>query len=102
MLKTTDWLNALKHQRKIASDYGLAKLLGISTQRISRYRHEKDYFGPETAEIVANELGINPAIIYAACHAERSKNERERAIWETIYTDIGGTQVEENIKDLLH
>lgn len=102
MLTTTDWLNALKHKTKINSDYGLAKLLELSPQRISRYKQKHDYLGPETAAKVADELGIDPAVIYAACHAERSRNDRERAIWERIYTDIGGMQVEENIKDLLH
>lgn len=102
MLTTTDWLNALKHKQKISTDYGLAKHLGITRQCISRYVNKHDTLGPETAAIVADELGINAAIIYAACHAERSKSERERAIWEQIYSDIGGTQVEENIKDFLH
>lgn len=102
MLTTTEWLNALKHQKKISSDYGIAKLLGVTRQTISKYVNQHDYLGPETAAKVADELGINAAIIYAACHAERSKSDRERAIWEQIYSDIGGMQVEENIKDLFH
>lgn len=102
MLKTTDWLNALKHKTKIESDYGIAKFLELTPQRISHYKHERDYFGPETAAKVADELGIDPAVIYAACHAERSRSDRERAIWTKIYEDIGGIQVEENIRDFLH
>jgi hypothetical protein len=45
MLKTTDWLNALKHKTKIVSDYGIAKFLELTPQRISHYKHERDYFG---------------------------------------------------------
>lgn len=102
MLTTTDWLNALKHQKKISSDYGIAKLLGVTRQTISKYVHQHDYLGPETAAKVADELGIDAAIIYAACHAERSRNDRERSIWTKIYQDVGGLQVEENIKEFLH
>jgi transcriptional regulator with XRE-family HTH domain len=102
MLTTTDWLNALKHKTKISSDYGIAKLLELTPQRISRYKQKNDFLGPETAAKVADALGIDAAVIYAACHAERSRNDRERAIWTRIYQDIGGLQVEENIKEYLH
>lgn len=102
MLTTIDWLNALKHKTKISSDYGIAKHLGMSKQAISKYVNKHDYLGPETAQKVADELGIDAAVIYASCHAERSKSDRDRAIWTKIYEDIGGIQVEENIKDFLH
>ena len=102
MLTTKDLISALKIKTKITSDYGISKHLGVSRQAVFKYVHNEDYLGPETAAKVADELGIDAAVIYAACHAERSRNDRERAIWTKIYTDIGGPQVEENIKEYLH
>lgn len=102
MLTTNELINALKHKTKIISDYAIAHHLGLSKQAIYKYRKETDFLGPETAAKVADELGIDAAIVYAACHVERSKSDRERAIWTKIYHDIGGVQVEENIKEYLH
>lgn len=90
MKTTIEFLDELKARNGGASDYAIAKVLGITHQCISRYRVGKDYFGDLTAIRVAELLEINPAIVVSAVHAERSKSEQEKAVWREIFEKLGG------------
>ena len=64
-----------------ASDYRIAKLLGITRASVSRFRTGKGSFCDETAIRAAELLGIEPLKVIAAANAERSKDEKTRGFW---------------------
>lgn len=84
MKTTAQFLDAVKAKLNLPSDYALAPVLGITKQSVSKLRNGKDCFGDETAEKVAQLLGEQPAYVIACAHAERTKSDSQRRIWETI------------------
>lgn len=90
MKTTIEFLDELKARKGGISDYAVAKILGVTQQTISKYRVGKDYLGDSTAIRVAQLLEIDPAIIIASVHAERSKSEQEKAVWREIFEKLGG------------
>lgn len=90
MKTTIEFLDELKARKGGASDYAIAKILGVTQQTISRYRVGKDYLGDSTAIRVAELLEIRPAIIISAVHAERAKSDQEKAVWRDIFEKLGG------------
>lgn len=90
MNTTIEFLDALKASNGGASDYAIAKILGVSHQTVSRYRIGKDFLGDSTAIRVANLLKIDPAYVIACAHAERSKKAEEKAVWLSIMERLGG------------
>lgn len=87
---TCEFLDALKARYCLPSDYALAKKLGLTHQTVSKYRLGKDFLGDSTALRVAELLEIDPAIVIASVHAERSKIAAEKAVWESIIERLGG------------
>lgn len=83
-MKTTDYLDALRAHYDLPSDYALAKKWGVSRQFISNYRSGRHTFDDSNAIKVANWLNIDPAIVLADMHAERSKTPEARAAWRSI------------------
>jgi len=90
MNTTCDFLDAIKARHNLPSDYALSAKLGITRQCMSRYRQKSDYLGDSTAIRVAELLEIDPAIVVAAAHQERSKKPEEKAVWESILQKLGG------------
>lgn len=90
MQTTSDFLDAVKAKRGLASDYALAKLLGITTSGVSAYRTKRTFLGDSQAIHVAELLEMDPAIILAAVHAERAKTEPEKAVWRHVFEKLGG------------
>lgn len=84
MTNAIRYLDALKARMGGVSDYRLAQILGISKQRLSKYRNEEDSFGTETAEKVAKALEIDPDEVVVAVQIDRAKTPEERARWESI------------------
>ena len=90
MKTTIEFLDELKARNGGASDYSIAKILGITHQMVSKYRLGKDCLGDSTAIRVAELLEIEPAIIIASVHAERAKSDQEKAVWREILEKLGG------------
>jgi len=90
MKTTIEFLDELKSRNGGASDYAIAKILGITHQMVSKYRLGKDCLGDSTAIRVAELLEINPAIVVSAVHAERAKSDQEKAVWRDIFEKLGG------------
>ncbi len=89
-MKTVEFLDALKRQHSIESDYGVSKLLGITRQRLSNYRSGRDFFGDEIASQVAQMLGLDPGYVMACAHAERAATAEIRAVWESVAAKLAG------------
>lgn len=84
MRTTIDFLDALKERHGLTSDYAVAKKLGITTAAVSKWRNGKDYLGDTTAIRVGNLLEIDPAYVVACAHAERAKQDAEKALWQGL------------------
>jgi len=78
---TISLLDTLKARHGLASDYAAAKLLGITTAQVSRYRTGRDHFGDEISLRVAALLGEDPGAVLAQVHADRAKDPAARAAW---------------------
>ncbi|WP_406827727.1 hypothetical protein [Microbulbifer sp. ARAS458-1] len=70
MLTTVDILDMLKH--KLGSDYRTAKVLDISTQRISQLRNKGGSFTDEQSLKIAEILEVPGETIILSMVAERS------------------------------
>lgn len=90
MKTTVDFLDELKARNGGASDYAIAKILGVTRSAVSNYRNGKSHFDDLTAARVAKLLEIDPALVVMAVHAERAKKPEERALWEGILERLGG------------
>ena len=90
MKTTVEWLEAIKANTGATSDYQLAKLLSVTRQQISRYRNYGDIFSDETCFKVASILDIDPILVFASVHAQKSKNEIVKANWKVIFERLGG------------
>lgn len=84
MTATTEALDSAKARRGLTSDYQLAKLLGVPTQRLSNYRSGRNQADDDTALQLAELCEIDPAPLLARIQAERSKSPRTRAAWLRI------------------
>lgn len=85
MKTTAEYLDEVKARLKLPSDYALAKHWGVSKQDISSYRAGNRTLGEDRAIEVAAILGINPAEVLIATHAERAKSDQAREAWENMF-----------------
>jgi len=89
MHTTVRLLDELGSKLGLRSDYAIAKHLGISTQRMSRYRCRLDALGPEMALRVADDLSMDRGYVLACIAAERAKRTDERKAWEALAKKAG-------------
>lgn len=83
-MRTLDFIDAVKRQHAISSDYACAQVLGLTRAQLSRYRNGRDYFGDETAVKVADMLKMDAGYVMACIHAERASNPDVRTRWEGV------------------
>lgn len=84
MNTTNRTLDLLAKKHGITSDYGLGKLLEVSRNTISNYRHERSSFSDSTAIKAAELLGDDPGELMAQLQAERADSEETAAMWKRI------------------
>ncbi len=65
-----------------ATDYRLAKTLGISQQSISYVKNKGTTFSDETLNKIAQLLGENPMLIIADSHLETQDFPGMNNVWE--------------------
>jgi transcriptional regulator with XRE-family HTH domain len=88
-MKTTgEYLKEAKSKLN-ATDYRMAKLLGITQSATSNYALGKRVMDDTTAAKLAGLLGIEAMEIIAAANAEREKGEKKE-FWENFYKRLGG------------
>lgn len=73
-----------------ASDYRIAKELGINKSTVSVWRVGKGSMGDATALKVAEILGEKPGYILALVQSERTDSPEARRIWRTVAASVGG------------
>lgn len=84
MHNTADFLDLLREKFQLPSDYAVSKLLGVSRQAISHYRHGNDSFSDEAAMKVAEFLNLEPGYVVACCRAQRASTPALIGMWETL------------------
>lgn len=82
-MKTNDYIESI-YKMNDYSYYKIAQILEISQSGMSKYRKGTRFFDDQTAIKVAELLDINPEIVLADIHAERSKIRKTRKVWENI------------------
>lgn len=84
METTNQLLDQVKTRYGLKSDYALAAKIGMSRERISKYRNSGGALADENALKVAELLELDPAYVFASMEAQRTHNEEARAVWERL------------------
>jgi hypothetical protein len=90
MKTTVHFLDALSRKYGDASDYRLAKIIGVRASAISGYRAGRSNFDDRVAIKVAELLEIDPMHVIASMHAVRAKHSDERQVWEGLARKMAG------------
>jgi len=77
-MKASEWIDRVKTTRGFASDYGVAKALGLSRQAVSGYRAKASTLDEDAAIKVAGALGERPEAVLLDQYAERTKSPEVR------------------------
>ncbi|WP_314434655.1 helix-turn-helix domain-containing protein [Massilia timonae] len=83
-MNTMELLEAVKVRRGIASDYALAKALGVSQPTVASYRAGNSRISDDVALTVAEILHLHPLQVIAAANAERAKTPEQKARWTDL------------------
>ena len=73
---TEQWLNLLKKEKNLTSDYQLAKYLGLTHQAISYLMSGKSVMSDTTALKVADALGYSHLLLILSVSRERLKSQK--------------------------
>lgn len=85
MQTSDDFVRQLRERYPRAhTNYGLAKLLGLTPQAIDLRNRRGGSFSDETGERIAELLDLEPAYVLACLAAERAKRPSVRAIWHGV------------------
>jgi len=84
MKTTVEYLDQVKAELGLPSDYALSKLLGLTHQSIQQYRSGRSSLGVETSMKVGEILGIDGHKVYADGQIERAKNAAVSDFWKSI------------------
>lgn len=89
-----DYLDAAKHQRGVESDYGLAKLLGVSKQYISDIRKSRALPGEELMIDIAVAAGVDPTqALMHLCYFRSRHDSKARKVYGDLYGRLKGTSL---------
>lgn len=84
MKTTIEFLDAIKTQEGITSDYALAKFLREGHTRISNYRVGRAHFDGEMCLKVERILGLPEGLVAASIEAERAKCTEVKTMWQHV------------------
>lgn len=85
-MKAAEWIDQVSQAMDGASDYRIAKTLGISHATISRYRNGGGTLDTEVCVKVAQVLGIEPLRVIADQEEQRARTPAKRRWWHQIAT----------------
>ncbi|ENM5729052.1 hypothetical protein CW613_001365 [Vibrio mimicus] len=77
-------LDAYKEAKNYIQDKQIAHDLNLQPSMISKMRNGVRYVSDDEAVFLAEAAGIDPEIALLGCHADRNKNPRIKALWESI------------------
>jgi hypothetical protein len=85
---TVEYLDAVKVELGLQSDYAASKALGVTRGTISRYRLGTSVFDDDLCFAVAMILDLNPFEVLIDAHVERAKDARTKAKWLRYWKDF--------------
>ncbi|MYN45778.1 hypothetical protein GTP23_12045 [Pseudoduganella sp. FT93W] len=80
-MKPSEYLDKVRGELNLPSDYALQGPLGLSKQQLSRYRKNADVFSDEVAMRVASLCGLEAWRVLVDMHIERAKSPEARSAW---------------------
>lgn len=83
-METGIYLDAVKAQLKLTSDYQLAKVLRVGNGRIVSMRDGSRPVPNDVAFRIARALNLDPAHVIADLEEQREKNAERRAFWQSV------------------
>lgn len=81
-MNTVDFLDAIRLEHGLSSDYMVAKVMQTTVQNVSNWRSGCRTMGPGACLKVAELLNMKPEFVLASVAAERAKEPEERSAWE--------------------
>ena len=88
MPTTVEYLDAVKVELGLQSDYAVSKVLSVTRATVSRYRRGASVFDDEVCFEVAMILDLNPFEVLVASHLERAKDAETKAKWLGYWKDF--------------
>lgn len=82
-MRSSDYIDQIRKQRELPSDYAAAKVLGVNKERVSSYRRGVE-FSDEMAIRVAELLGLEPLKVLADVRAQSAKDDQTRQFWRKV------------------
>lgn len=80
-----DFVKKLKKRYDISSDYGMAKILGLSRQTMSAHKSGRaKHFSEETAYKIGELTNEDPAYAMVVLAIDRAKDEKVREAWRRV------------------
>ena len=83
-MKAKEWIDRVKREKRVQSDYAVAKLLGVTQSAISVLRARESTMSDETSVKVALALGIAPIEVLIDQQQEKTTSECAREAWERL------------------
>lgn len=81
-MEITEIIERAKAKADLASDYALAKAMGIERQVISQWRGGKRHPSNEEAVQLATLAGLDEMQVIAEIELRTAKNEKKKAFWQ--------------------
>jgi len=83
-MNTKTLLTAIKDANGGASDYAVAKLLGVAKQNVSAWKNGKAFMSDAVGIRAAELLGLDPDIVLLDLHIEREAGNVTSPVWKSI------------------
>lgn len=83
-MKPTAYLDAVKAELKLPSDYALGKALELPSKSIPAIRSGERAMPLDVAFRIAITLNLDPAQVVADLAEQREKNEQRREFWRSF------------------
>lgn len=95
-MKTADYIAALKEKHQITSDYGVAKLIGETPQKLGNWTSGRDCPGTLACIKIAEKLEVNPVQVLADVELERAEKAGKAKVaeeWKGVLEKLGALVV---------
>ena len=83
-MKPSEYIEAAKKAQKVATDYALAKTIGINKARISDWQNGKSWPDAYACAKLAEAANLEPMKVLADIEAQREKNPAKAKFWRSI------------------
>lgn len=79
-MKPAEYLDAARAALKLKSDYALAKVMNITSDRLSKLRRQERPMDEAEIVFLAATLALDPALVMADLGEQRTKNAKKKEL----------------------